>query len=58
VAWYLAHDYLNGFAFHAELSIWSFLLPTLGVLCLTLFTVGYQSFRAANRNPVDSLRIE
>ena len=57
-AWYLSQQYLAGYAFHAELTVWVFLFPALGVLLLTLFTVGYQSARAAAANPVESLRSE
>jgi ABC-type antimicrobial peptide transport system permease subunit len=57
-AWYLSQQYLEGYAFHSELTVWVFLFPALGVLLLTLFTVGYQSARAAAANPVESLRSE
>jgi ABC-type antimicrobial peptide transport system permease subunit len=57
-AWYLSQQYLAGYAFHAELTVWVFILPAVGVLILTLLTVGYQSARAAAANPVDSLRSE
>ena len=58
VAWYLTHEYLTSYTFHAELTIWVFALPALGILLLTLITVGYQSTRAAMRNPATSLRNE
>jgi putative ABC transport system permease protein len=57
-AWYLSRHYLDGYAFHAELTAWMFLAPAVGVLLLTLLTVGYQSARAAATNPVKSLRSE
>jgi len=58
VAWYLAQQYLAGYAFHSDLTIGVFALPALGVLALTLLTVGYQSAKAAAANPVESLRSE
>jgi putative ABC transport system permease protein len=57
-AWYLANEYLGGYTFHAELSVWIFILPSIGILLITLLTVGYQSARAAMNNPVNSLRSE
>jgi len=58
VAWYLADQYLTGYAFHAQLTVWIFVLPAAGVLLLTLATVGYQSARAAHADPVKALRSE
>ncbi|MEO8474025.1 MAG: ABC transporter permease [Chryseolinea sp.] len=58
IAWYLATQYLNGYTFHAALSWWLFIGCALGILLLTLVTVGYQSVKAANNNPAESLRSE
>lgn len=58
LAWYLAKEYLSGFAFHVDLSGVTFLLAGLGLLVLALFTVGFQSLRASLANPTESLRSE
>lgn len=58
IAWYLAKEYLSGFAFHVDLSGSTFLLSAFGLLVLALLTVGFQSLKAALTNPVDSLRSE
>ncbi len=57
-AWYIAREYLSGYVFHAELSIWAFAFPAIGILLLTVVTVAYQSARAAMNNPVNILRSE
>ncbi|WP_194973719.1 ABC transporter permease [Aquiflexum lacus] len=58
IAWYLAKEYLSGFAFHVDISGVAFLLAGLGLLVLALFTVGFQSLKAALTNPADSLKSE
>jgi ABC-type antimicrobial peptide transport system permease subunit len=58
IAWYLSSEYLGGYTFHAPLSMWVFVLPSVGILLLTIITVSYQSARAALTNPVKSLRTE
>ncbi|HYG20920.1 MAG TPA: ABC transporter permease [Ohtaekwangia sp.] len=58
VAWYVTDQYLGTYAFHTELNAWLFIFPAIGILLLSLFTVGYQSARAAMGNPVNSLRSE
>ena len=57
-AWYLATEYLKAYTFHADLSLWVFLVPAAGIVVLTLLTVSYQSASAAMKNPVNSLRSE
>lgn len=40
------------------MSFWVFVIVGTGVLCLSLLTVLWQSVKAANRNPLESLRYE
>jgi ABC-type antimicrobial peptide transport system permease subunit len=58
VSWYVSTIYLNNYAFHTELTIWSFVLPAVAIIVVALSTVGYQSHRAASRNPIEALRNE
>jgi putative ABC transport system permease protein len=58
IAWYAMHKWLEGFAFKTELSWWIFALAGLLALGIALLTVSWQSWRAATRNPVESLRYE
>lgn len=56
---YLAADeWLSGFAFRISLSWFIFVVPPLLLLGISLLTIGWQSFKAALANPVNSLRNE
>lgn len=57
-AWYLMDKWLSGFAYHAIISWEIFALAGVMALLVAWLTVGYQSFKAALANPVDSLRYE
>ena len=58
VSWYILHRWLQSFAYRTNLEWWVFVLPGVIAFGLTLFTVSLQSWRAATRNPVESLRDE
>jgi len=58
VAWYAMHKWLENFAYRTSLSWWIFALAGLLALGIALLTVSFQSWKAANRNPVESLRYE
>lgn len=58
ISWYAMHKWLEGFAYKTELSWWVFALAGLLALVVAMLTVSLQSWRAATRNPVESLRYE
>jgi len=58
IAWYVTHRWLEIFAYKTELSWWIFAMAGLLTLGIALFTVSWQSLRAATRNPVEALRYE
>ena len=58
VAWFVMHKWLENFAYKTTLSWWVFALAGLLALGIALLTVSWQSWRAATRNPVESLRYE
>ncbi len=58
IAWYAMNSWLNNFAYKTELSWWIFALAGIFAMGITLLTVSWQSWRAAKRNPVESLRYE
>ena len=58
VAWYTGKRWLMNFAYRTSLDLWIFLLAGLLALIIILVTVSWQSWRAATRNPVESLRYE
>ena len=58
IVWYVMHKWLESFAYKTELSWWIFPLAGLLALGIALLTVSFQSWKAAMRNPVESLRYE
>ncbi|MBS0028427.1 ABC transporter permease [Chitinophaga sp. 22321] len=58
VSWYLMHNWLNGFAYHVNLSAWIFLSAGVLAILIALATVSFQSVKAALANPVKSLKSE
>ncbi len=58
IAYYAMNKWLESFAYKTSLSWWIFALAGLLALGIALLTVSYQSWKAAIRNPVESLRYE
>jgi putative ABC transport system permease protein len=58
IAWFITNKWLENFAYKTTLSWWIFILAGLLALGIALLTVSWQSWRAATRNPVESLRYE
>ncbi|WP_413668473.1 ABC transporter permease [Mucilaginibacter sp. Mucisp86] len=58
LAYYFMNKWLQHYQFRTEISWWVFAATAAGAFLITLFTVSYQSIRAALENPVKSLRSE
>jgi putative ABC transport system permease protein len=58
IGWYAMNTWLESFAYKTDLSWWIFALAGLLALGIALLTVSWQSWKAATRNPVESLRYE
>jgi putative ABC transport system permease protein len=58
ISWYAMNQWLQNFAYKTALSWWIFALAGVIALGIALLTVSWQSWRAARRNPVESLRYE
>jgi putative ABC transport system permease protein len=58
VAYFAAKKWLQNFAYRAPMGIEIFLLSGILVLLITFLTVSIQAIRAAQANPVNSLRYE
>jgi putative ABC transport system permease protein len=56
VAWYGMHSWLQDFAYHTEINWWVFALAGILSIAIALFTVSFQSVKAALMNPVKSLK--
>jgi len=58
LAWFAINGWLQGFAYHVDLSWLVFVFASLAALLIAWLTVGYESVKAALSNPVKSLRTE
>jgi putative ABC transport system permease protein len=58
VAWYIMRMWLENFVYKTNITIWIFVVAGVLALVIALLTVGYQSTKAALKNPVDALRYE
>jgi putative ABC transport system permease protein len=58
VAWWAVRTWLNDFAYRIDIEWWMFLLAGALAVLVALFTISFQSIKAALMNPVKSLRAE
>ncbi len=62
IAWILGYywmsQWLNGFAYKAELRSLYFIVPAMLMILILLLTTGIQTLKASRTNPVDNLRNE
>ncbi len=58
VNYYVMQNILQHFANRINISVIYFVISTVVVLLVTILAVGWQSWHAANRNPVEALRYE
>lgn len=56
VSWFVMNQWLEGFAYQVPLYWWVFILAGLIAIIVALFTISFQSIKAALMNPVKSLR--
>ena len=56
--WYVAHEWLQGFAYRIPVSPLILILSGLAAIVIAWLTVSFQSIKTASTNPVDSLRYE
>lgn len=58
VAFIIGNNFLSRYYFHASMPYWAFIAGPLLAYSIALLTVGFQTWRAAVRNPVETLRYE
>lgn len=58
IAFFILRDWLSQFEYRTTIGVGVFLIAGLMAICVALITVSYRSLKAANSNPVDSLRSE
>jgi putative ABC transport system permease protein len=57
IAWYVMHQWLSGYSYRIPLSPLIFLAAGMFCLLASFLTIFWQSYRAANANPVKSLKM-
>ncbi len=58
IAYYLSNSWLNDFVYHIDMPWWAYVVAVLTVTIVAFITIGFQTFKAALLNPVNSLRDE
>lgn len=58
ITYYLLNKWLENYAFKINISALMFILPALLILIIAVITISTQTLKAANANPVKSLRTE
>ena len=58
LAWYVANNWLQDFAYRTEISWWIFAVAGMLALLVAMLTVSIQAIKAALMNPVKSLKTE
>ena len=58
IAYYAMNKWMQDFAYKTTLIWWIFVLAGFIAFIIALVSVSWQSWRAANRNPVEALRYE
>lgn len=57
-AWYVVARWLENFAYRTPMHWWVYLLSFTLVSVITMITVTFQNWRAANDNPINSIKTE
>lgn len=58
ISYYVMNGWLQDYPYRVILEWWIFVLAVVGALAITILTVSFQAIKAANANPVNSLRTE
>ncbi len=58
ISWYFGKQFLDQYANKSELGISIFIISGIASIIVALFTISYQSFKAAKENPINALRHE
>lgn len=58
ISWWLMNNWLQSYAYRISITPYVFIITGISVIVITLFTISFQSIKAAMANPVKSLRTE
>jgi len=58
LAWLVMEEWLQTFAYRANIPMWTFIMAALSMIIITMATISFQCAKAALVNPAESLRSE
>lgn len=58
IVWWGMNKWFENFAYHTQISVWIFAGAGFLMITIAAITLGFQTIKAANANPVKSLRTE
>ncbi len=58
LAWFVINNWLGNFAYRIKPQALNFVLAAMGALIISWITVSWQTWKAARKNPVISLKYE
>lgn len=58
IAWFLVNHWLQEFAYSTPIEPWIFVIAAISAMSIAIITIGYQSVKSANRNPIECLKDE
>jgi putative ABC transport system permease protein len=58
IAWYVVNIWLRNFAYRTNIGWWVFVLSGVLGMVIVMLAVGFQTYKAACKNPVEALRYE
>jgi putative ABC transport system permease protein len=58
LTWYIISKWIQDYAYRIDIHWWIFIITGLGIIIMSLLSTSLQTWRAASRNPSDSLRYE
>jgi putative ABC transport system permease protein len=58
IAWYVVNIWLRNFAYRTNIGLWVFALTGVMGMVIVMLAVGFQTYKAASKNPVEALRYE
>jgi len=58
IAWWAMNQWLTTYSYRTNIPWWIFVVVGFMSLCIALLTVGFQAFKAATANPVNSIKSE
>jgi putative ABC transport system permease protein len=58
ISYYIVDRWLSNFAYHARMSWWIFAMAGLIAFLVAIFTVSFQCWKIASKNPVEILKYE